>query len=171
MHARARLLIVLTLVGVGGWYGWHWMFPGDEAEIAAVLERIAASVDAEEGEGAISTLSRAAQVGRELAPDVSVDAGPPFQRVTGRESIVAAAARARATVQELEIHFPDMEIDIAPDRQTATALVVAEARFVARGEERSLEARELEIGFTRHEGDWVVATVSLVRPLQRLDGR
>lgn len=171
MRDWIRIGVILAVVGVGGWYGWHWLFLSDEAEIEAVLDRIAESVQAADDEGAIGGLARAALLGRELAPNVTIDAGPPFQRLTGRESIIATAARLRGAVRNLEIHFPDIAIDVAPDRQSAAALVTAEARFVEPGAGRGVNARELEIGFVRLNGDWVIATVSLVRPLERLDGR
>jgi hypothetical protein len=61
-------------------------------------------------------------------------------------------------------------IAIAPDRQSATAVVTAEARFDDGGT-RSMDARELELAFTRQEGTWVISAVTVVRPLERLDGR
>jgi hypothetical protein len=150
--------------------GWQWLFPSDEAQIAALLERIADGVSGGAEEGSMGRLARAASLRDEFAPDVTVDAGPPFQRIKGREAIIALAARTGGAVRNLTISFPDVAIAVASDRQSATAVVTAEARFDEDGG-RGIDARELELAFTRLEGDWVISVVTLVRPIERLDGR
>ena len=162
-----RNLVIAVAVAAGLWFGWHWLFPSDEAQIVAVLERIADGVSGGADEGDMARLARAASLRNEFAPDVTVDAGPPFQRIKGREAIIGAAARTRGSVRDLAITFPDVAIAVAPDRQSATAVVTAEARF-DEGGGRGIDARELELAFTRHEGNWVISAVTLVAPLQRL---
>jgi hypothetical protein len=162
---RRVALVVAALAGL--WIGWHWLFPGDEAQIVAVLDRIADGVSSGAEEGDMGRLARAASLRHEFAPDVTVDAGPPFQRLTGREAIIGAAARTAGVARNLSITFPDVSIAVAADRQSATAVVTAEARFDDVGGP-GLDARELELAFTRHEGHWVISAVTLVAPLQRL---
>jgi hypothetical protein len=170
MREPIRKALIAVALAAAAWYGWQWLFPGDEARIAAVLERIADAVQ-EEGSQPAAILARAARIARELAPEVTVDAGPPFERVAGREALAAAAARARSRVQNLEIRFPDMDIVVSPGRDTALARVTAEARFVSGGSGQVREARELEIGFVRREGEWLVGSVVLVRAIDRLEAR
>jgi hypothetical protein len=165
-----RNLVIAAAVGAGLWYGWHWLSPSDEAQIVAVLERIAEGVSGGADQGDVARLARAASLRNEFAPDVTVDAGPPFARLNGREAIIGAAARTSGSVRNLAITFPDVSVAVAPDRQSATAVVTAEARFDDGGR-RTLDARELELAFTRHEGNWVISAVTLVRPLDRLDER
>ena len=157
-------------VAAGLWYGWQWFFPSDEAQIVAVLERIADGVSSGTDEGDVARLARAASLRHEFAADVTVDAGPPLARINGREAIIGAAARTSGSVRNLEITFTDVSIAVASDRQSATAVVTAEARF-DEGGGRGIDARDLELVFTRHEGNWVIAAVTVVRPLDRLDGR
>jgi hypothetical protein len=166
----SRQLVLAAVAAAGLWAGWQWFFPSDEARIVAVLERIADGVSSGAEDGDIGRLARAASLRHEFAPAVTVDAGPPFQRITGREAIIGAAARTAGSIRNLSITFPDVAIAVASDRQSATAVVTAEARF-DEGGGRGLDARELELAFTRYEGDWVVSAVTLVRPLNRLDGR
>jgi hypothetical protein len=152
------------------WVGWQWLFPSDEAQIAAVLERIADGVSSGEEQGGVGRLARAAALANEFASDVTVEAGPPFERITGREAIIAVVARRAGAARNLTVTFPDVAIAVAPDRQSATAVVTAEARF-DEGGTRGIDARELELVFTRHEDTWVISAVTVVRPLERLDGR
>ncbi|HUE89041.1 MAG TPA: nuclear transport factor 2 family protein [Vicinamibacterales bacterium] len=162
-----RHLIAVVVVAAGLWFGWQWLFPSDEAQIVGVLERIADGVSSSAEDGELGRLARAASLRNQFAPDVTVDAGPPFQRLRGREAMIGAAARTSGSVRNLEITFPDVAIAIASDRQSATAVVTAEARF-DEGGGRGIDARELELGFTRHEGNWVISAVTIVQPLQRL---
>jgi hypothetical protein len=164
---RVALVIAAT---AGLWVGWQWLFPSDEAQIAAVLERIADGVSNDAEQGGVGRLARAAALANEFAVDVTVDAGPPFERITGREAIVAVVARRAGSTRNLTVTFPDVAIAVAPDRQSATAVVTAEARFDD-GETRGMDARELELAFMRQENTWVISAVTVVRPLERLDGR
>ena len=160
-------LVIVAAVASGLWFAWQWLFPSDEAQIVALLERIADGVSRGAEDGELGRLARAASLGNEFAPDVTVDAGPPFQRIKGRDAIIGAAVRTSGSMRNLEIRFPDVSVAIAPDRQSATAVVTAEARF-DEGGGRSLDARELELEFTRQEGEWVISAVTIVQPLQRL---
>ena len=166
----SKRLVLAVAAAVGLWFGWQWVFPNDEAQITAVLERIAAGVSGGAGEGSVARLTRAASLRSEFAPDVIVDAGPPFQRITGRDAIMNVVARTRGSVRNVVIAFPDVAIAVASDRLSATAVVTAEARFDEPGGQ-GRDARELDLAFTRHEGQWVISAVTLLRPLNRLDGR
>ena len=154
------------------WFGWQWLFPDDQSQIRAVFARISAIVEAsasaETGSGGIEGLARVASLQQEFAPDATVDAGAPLQRLKGRQPIVAAAARVLLAARDLELRFPDITIDVAGDRQTATAIVTAEAYFDQAGQ-RTMDARELELTFMRVEDRWVIGAVSLIQPLERLD--
>ena len=165
-----RHIVLVAVLCAGLWLGWTWLFPSDEAQIAALLERIADGVSSGASEGDVGRLARAASLRDEFAPDVLVDAGPPFQRLQGREAIIGAAARASGRVRNLDVSFPDVSIVVAPDRQSASAVVTAEARFDDESG-RVLDARELDIGFLRPDGTWMISAVTVVRPLQPLDGR
>jgi hypothetical protein len=158
--------VIVGAVAAGLWFGWQWLFPSDEAQIVALLERVAGAVSSGAGEGDVGRLARAASLRDELAPDVTVNA-PEFQWTKGREALIAAAAGMTGRVSHLTITFPEVAITITPNRQSAAALVTARAQF-DQGGGREIDARELELEFTRHEGNWVISAVTLVQPLQRL---
>ena len=170
MRNIIRLAVVVSIVASAGWYGWRWLFPSDEAAIHGVLERIAGGVEGGGPESATSRLARAAALRREFDPDVTVDAGPPFNRLSGRDAIIGTMARLNGSVRNLDVDFSEVTIHIDPDRDGATAHLIAEARFedVDGG---GFDARELDVTFTRTDGAWVVSAVTLVQPLRRLDQR
>jgi len=171
MHALVRPIIVVGVLALVAWFGWRWMFPNDEAQIRAVLDRIATAVSASAAEGEVGRLARAASLGRELDPDVVVDAGPPFQRLKGREAIIGTAARLNASIRKLDVRFSDVSVVVDPDRSAAHVTLTAEARFDKGSSGRGFDARELDVTLRRLEGAWVVSAISLVRPLQPVDGR
>ena len=149
------------------WLAWQWMFPSDESQIRQLLTRVADGVGGSGESGNIEVLAQVAALQNDFAVDATVDAGEPFQRLSGRQAIVSAAARIRVGVRNLEVRFPEVSIDVAEDREQATALVTAEARFDDE-EGRSMDARELEMGFSHVDGRWVISSVTLVQPLKRL---
>jgi hypothetical protein len=151
------------------WFGWSWFFTSDEAEIRAMLNRVREGVQDAEGAGGVEALARIAGLQNEFAVDATVDAGAPFDRLNGRQAIVAAAARVQGVAENLELQFSDVDVTLAEDRQTAAVALVAEAHFDEAGTGRVTEARELEIRCGRVEGRWVITGVTLVQPLRRLD--
>lgn len=162
--------IVLAALIAAIWFGWGWLFPDDESQIRAVLGRISHIVEetAKADAGGIEGLARVASLQEEFALDATIEAGAPLQRLKGRQPIVAAAARVLLAARNLELRFPDMAIDVEDDGETATAIVTAEAHFDDGGR-RTMDARELEMTFTRFDGRWVIAAVTLIEPLERLD--
>lgn len=164
-------LLTIAVALAALWFGSEWLFPGDERQIRAVLDRVREGIEDSDGVTGVEALARIAALQNEFSTDATVDAGPPFERLAGRQSIVAAAARVRALAHNLELHFPDVAIEVADDGQSATATVTAEARFDEPGAGRALDTRELEVGFARFEGRWVIGAVSLIQPLERLDRR
>ena len=161
------------------WFGWQWMFPSDEAEIIATLARIAAALessDASDAAGAsrsgpaVSGLGRVAALQSEFTPDAVVNAGPPFERLLGRQAIVSAAARVHVAARNLTVRFSDISVVVANDRQTARVSAVAEAEFDG-PDGRTFDARELDIQFTRHDARWVIVEVTMIQAIERLDTR
>jgi hypothetical protein len=171
MRAAIRLVVLLAVVAAAGWYGWRWMFPDDEAAIRAVLGRIAEGVSAgAAGNGNMERLARVASLRHELAPDITVDAGPPFQRLTGREAIIGTAASLSGSTRDLQVRFEDVEITVEPSRQRAEVTLTVEAR-TRDAADGGLDSRELEVIFRRVEGRWVVANVALIRALEPMGRR
>lgn len=169
MPRISRFIAALAAV-VAMWFAWGWFFPSEEARIRTVLHSIADIVSAGAAEGEMARLGRVARLRDAFHPDLSVDAGPPFRGLQGREAVLGAVARTGGMLDELDVSFSDVAIVLGEDGQAASVTLVAEARFrEGQGAGRAYEARELDVRLVRHEGRWVVADVALVgglRPLQ-----
>jgi hypothetical protein len=172
MRSAFRLIVLVAGVAAIGWYGWQWMFPDDEAAIRAVLRRIEEGVSAAGGAGTgnMDRLARAASLRHELAPDITVDAGPPFQRLTGREAIIGAAASVSGSTRDLQVRFDDVEITLDPSGERAEVTLTAEAR-TSDSADGGFDSRELEVIFRRLDDRWVVANVTLIRALKPMGER
>jgi len=166
---RPHHLLAVALAVFAGWLAWGWLFPSDEAQIRATLDRVAAAVGSDAGDGDLARLGRVAGLRQEFHPDLCVDAGPPFRELRGREAVVAAAARTGGVLRELEISFEDVVVAVDGEGLQARVSLVAEARF-REGEAagRAYEARELDIVMVRHEDRWVIREVVLVGALEPL---
>lgn len=170
MTVQRGIGAVVVLLAV--WFGWHYFFPNDEARIRDVLERIAGAASsggAEEGE--VARIARAASIRSELDPQVTVDAGPPFSQLAGRDALVGTVARLKSSVRDLEVQLDDVQVTVAADRLTARVTLTAKAHFRDERGGRALEARELDVLFRRLEGDWVVSEVAFVRALEPVPSR
>jgi hypothetical protein len=165
--------VVLIVVAVAAvWVSFEWLFPDDEARIRAVLERIADAVGGgAEQESEVARLARAASVRNQLDPQIAVDAGPPFSRISGRDAIIGTIARLDGTVDDLEVHFDDVAITVDPGGDSAKVHLTAEARYRDSAGARGFEARELDLTFRRLDGDWVLSDVAQVRTLEPITPR
>jgi hypothetical protein len=172
MRGPIRIVVLVAVVAAAAWYGWRWAFPDDEAAIRAVLSRIEEGVSAGEGagNGNMDRLARAASLRHELAPDITVDAGPPFQRLAGRDAIIGAAASVSGSRRDLQVRFEDVDITVEPSGERAEVTLSATARS-SDAADAGLDTRELEVIFRRLEGRWVVANVKLIRALDPMENR
>jgi hypothetical protein len=166
---RVAHLITAAALLIGGWMAWGWLFPSDEAQIRALLDRVAEAVSSDGSDGDLARLGRVAGLRQDVHPDLFVDAGPPFRELRGREAVIAAAARTGGAIRELDVAFVDVAITVDEDGQHGRATLVAEARFRdGDGAGRTYDARELDLQFQRYEDRWVITEVALVSGLKPL---
>lgn len=170
MRPGRTILLVVALAG-GGWLAWQWWFPGDEAQIRAVLDRIADGVGSEAGDTRLARVARATALQDELDETIVVELGPPFERLDGRQRVMGAVARVTAAMEGLEVELADVDVVVGANRQEAAVTLTAEAQFEQAGGSRGFEARELHLTFRRAEGRWVVDGVTLVRTLEPVGER
>ena len=168
MRNTIRTVALLAALAGAVTYGWRWLFPSDEAQIQAVLERIADALSGD-ADGDVNRLARAASLRNQFDPEVTIDPGPPFGALRGRDTVISTAATAHSAVRNLELSFADVTVLVDSVRRAATANLTAEARFNNVRGGRGADARALEVAFTRIDGAWVVSSVTAARPLRRFD--
>jgi ketosteroid isomerase-like protein len=155
-------IVVLALLGV--WL-WFVLFPSPEKIIRHRLEKLAHTVSFSKSEGNFSRIASAESVSGFFSTNVEVAINVPgYERQTlvGRAEITQDALASRTRVSELSVKFPDVNVTVAPDRQSATADVTVEAN-VADGKDPVVQ--EVKFTFEKTAEGWLINRVETVRPL------
>ena len=79
-----------------------------------------------------------------------------------REEITQAALIGRSRAGGLQVKFPDINITVAPDKQSAVADLTVEANIS--GEHDSM-VQEMKFTLQKTDGQWLITRVETVRTL------
>ena len=164
-----RLLLRFVLIAVAliaAYYAYRWYFPDDEALIRTRLEALAATVSHEGGGEGFATLTRAAAFGAFFTQDVVIEIGG-FAPIRGRDSVMALAAKAQVPGEGFTIRFVDVTVVVDPSGLSALAAMTATAQGRNLGDYQAIDARELEMGWRKVDGDWQIERVTTVEAIQR----
>ena len=139
-----RLLLVGVLAGAG-WWLWQRLFVTDEQRVHRQLSALAHAVET----GNLLRLEDG------IAPDYADDFG--FDKST----IIAGVRSFRAQYDALLIFITDLKIEVAPDHQTAQAVLIAKVLAKAKGAIRESEVRadRFRIYFHRTDSGWKMTRV------------
>jgi hypothetical protein len=160
-----RLFLAAAIIGVGIW-AWKRLFPGPEQVIRKELVQVAAAASITPNEAPLTKLAKAQHLASFFAndADVTVDIpNRPQQSFNGRDEIQEAAIGARALLNSLKVHFLDIDVKIAPDKQSATVHLTATADLPG---EKVPEVEELELRFKKIDRAWLIGHVETVKTLR-----
>ena len=156
--------MLAALVALGVWM-WTVLFPSPEKVIRKRLVGLANAASFSSDEGNLVRLAGAQSLGGFFSVDVQVDIDVPGhvqERLMSRQEIVQAAMAARSTVAALKVKFPDINITVAPDKQSAVADLTVEARVSGQPD---LIVQEMKFTLRKTDGKWLVTRVETVRTL------
>jgi hypothetical protein len=162
----ARIILALLVVA-GAYWLWGVLFPNPEQVVRKRLSEAAQAASFAPGQGYISKLAGAQRFADFFATnaEASIDAGGQEQHhLSGREEIFQAALSARAALNNLTVSFPNVSIEVAPDKETATADLTAEAKTSGASD---MFIEEMKFTFRRFGRDWLITRVETVQTLQR----
>jgi SnoaL-like domain len=162
-----RSVAALFLLGVlaAVFWGYRTFFPGDETKIRRLLEKIAALASFPPQEPAVTRLSKANRLSDCFAPDVSIQLDlMGFDPVTinGRDELLQLILAARSTLSSATVQFLDIHVKVEPDRQSATALLVAKGRITG---ERDFIAPEFKVRLRKMDKRWLITHAESSRSL------
>ena len=164
---RTALVVtaVLTLISCSWWQG-------DKAVIIARLNALVEQVNAHAPAG-LGSLSRAAQIGQFFTDDVIVELGRGSAPVTGRETLMAMAARLEPRTSGFTVKLIDINVLVTPNDQSADINLTAEiirkapdAGGPAASAGPSLDAREFTAIMRKVDGEWKIARLTAVDTLK-----
>lgn len=163
------MLLAAALLALAFWLG-SVLFPGPEKIIRKRLAALAADASFAGNEG---PMVRAAKIARllglfSLDAEITFDApGRGVHTLRGREDIRQAALAAQSTLSSLKLEFLDVNVTLAPDKQSAVTDLTARGRV---GGDPNAFVQEMKFTFQKIDGKWLIVRVETVKTLSRAAG-
>lgn len=165
MKRIVSIVAGVLLVALGFWL-CRELFPGDESRLRGLLSDVAKAASLKGNENPLIRLAGANRLAGFFSENVVVHidvSGLEGKEIQGRDELRQTAVAARASLQSAEVQFPDARLEIAPDRESATAEVTATADING---EKNTVVQELKVFFKKIDGEWKITRVDTVRTLQ-----
>jgi hypothetical protein len=165
MKHLLRLVLLLALIALGIW-GWGLLFPNPKKIIRTQLTKLAELASFSAKEGNIVRVANVQRLGTFFADEAQVIINVPgiesvnFHR---REELMQAAMAARSGLNGLQAEFPDMNINLSPDKQSAVVNVTLNAKIAG---QRDSIVQELKFTLNHTSGNWLITRVETVETLK-----
>lgn len=158
----AAVIVVLGVAAANRWWA------SDERAIRNQMSAIAESLTVAGGDGQLARVTRIATLRNALAPDIRVSAGqapPPgagtrmSQDIVGRDAVLGLVSRWTPPPGGSTVEFVDVQVTV--EDGGAGAQVYCTATMTSRDGtgQPAVDARELTVGFTNVDGEWLVSSV------------
>jgi len=164
MKTVFRIILLAALVALGVWL-WLVLFPGPEKIIRRRLTELARTASFSSNEGNLAHLAAAQSLAGFFATNVEINLDVPGRlqhRLMGRDEIQQAALGARSTLSGMKVHFPDINVTVAPDKQSAVADLTVEASIAG---ERDTIVQEMKVTLQKTDDGWLITRIETVRTL------
>ena len=145
--------LALSLLSACSW--WQ----GDKALISARLNALVEQVNAHSPDG-LGSLARAAQIGTFFTDDVIVELGRGSAPVTGRDTLMAMAARLEPRTSGFTVKLTDINLTAEIIRKTPASGEPAASSAP------SMDAREFAVIMRKVDGEWKIARLTAVDTLK-----
>lgn len=167
MKRAIQIVIALALIALAVW-GWMALHPSPEKIIRSRLNALAEALSFKSGSGTLSQAYNAQKVSEYFTPDVEVDVNlTGFQAISlhGRDEVMQIALAARSRLTSLKVEFPDMNVTIAADGQSAKVNLTGKGIIPG---ERDISAQEFNFNLKKVDGKWLIYHVETVRTLSAI---
>jgi hypothetical protein len=163
MKIIIRIVLLAALTALGIWL-WTVLFPSPETVIRKRLTELARTVSSSANESDLTRLAAARSVAGFFAANVELNVDLPElgQRTMDREEITQVALMARSRAGGVQVKFPDINITVAPDKQSAVADLTVETNVSG---ERDSVVQEMKFTLRKTDGQWLITRVETVRTL------
>lgn len=146
---------------------------GEESAIRERIGTIAETLSVAADEGDLGRVARLAALRTVFAPDVRVSTGgaarPGAQvpaEIVGRDAMLGLIGRWVPPPGGVEVEFVDVQVTL--DESGAIAQVYCTAKATSGTDAQPVvDARELTVGFSKIDGDWVITSVRPEETLSR----
>jgi SnoaL-like domain len=164
MKIVLRIILLVAVLAVGFWL-WTVLFPSPEKIVRKHLASLAHDVSFSADENGIIKMAHANSVADLFSSNVVINIDVPGheqQTMTGRDQVTQAALVSRQQFTSLDVKFPDVDVTVAPDKNSATADVTAEVTISG---EHDKIVQEFQFTFQKIDGQWLISEVKTVSPV------
>ena len=164
MKIFIRFALLAAAIATGVWI-WTIIFPSPEKIIRQRLAEAARDVSFNKNESLLAAVGKAQKISAFFSTNVEVNIDVPEhheQTFAGRDEIMQAIAGARASLDGLKVEFPDVNVTVAPDKQSAVADLTVKAQTDG---DKDFIWQEMKFTFQKIGGDWLITRVETVRTL------
>ena len=171
MWSIRRVLITAVVIIAAG-VGYRW-WTSDERAIRASLSEIAESLTIPVNEAGLGRVTRVAMLRNNLAPEIEIsgtaspaEGAEASQRIVGRDAALAFVGGWSPPPGGMTVEFVDMQVTVDAGRSRA---IVKSTAMVTSGtsEQATVDAREVVVGFSRIDREWLVTSARLEETLRR----
>jgi hypothetical protein len=163
--SRAILLAVLVLIGI---WAWRLFFPDPARVIRKRMLELAKTASFSGKEGLVAKAFNSETLGGFFDNDVEaiVDVpGRSQQTFNGRAELIQAAMGVRAAFGSMTIEFIDINVNVAPDKQSAEVGLTGKARVPG---ERDFFVQELKFTLKKTGREWLIKKVETIKTLSQI---
>jgi ketosteroid isomerase-like protein len=164
MKILPRLIFIVILAALAFWL-WTILFPSPQKIIRKRLLSMAGNISFSQNENNLVKMADAQHVADFFADNVTVDLTLPGrveQSTLDHEEITQAMLISRQQATDLQMKFPDINVTVAPDKNSAVADVTLDA--TVSGEHDAI-LQEVKFTFEKVNGQWLIDKVETVRVL------
>jgi hypothetical protein len=165
MKTAQRIMVLMVLAALAFWL-WTVLFPSPEKVIRQQLIHLAQGVSFSAAENNLIKMARAQVVADFFSSNVVVNINVPNheqQTLASRAEITQAVMVSRQMLSGLEVKMPDINVTVAPDKNSAMADVTVQADVSG---EHDAIVQEVKFTFERADRHWLINRVETIRTLQ-----
>lgn len=161
-----RLIIFALLLALGAVALWASRGQRDAKVIARRMTELAHIASVSAGEGNIARMTAANKLVARFNTNVVLNiqvGGRALDSISTRNDLLETILAGRAAVKQLDIDFAGFELELAPDRESATVLTTASIDF--NGEKRTA-VQEMKFRWIKVGREWLISEVHTLRDLK-----
>lgn len=164
---RIQTWLVIAILGGLAFWIFQRVFPSQEGAIRRELSGLARAASFKPNEAPLFKVANIGKLRSYFTPDVAVRVNLEqggSHMFEGRDDLMEAVALVRGKLPGLELEFLDTQVDVSPDRNSATVLLTLRYRL---GDDKEQGLQELKIALKKIERAWKVSRVENVNALTR----
>ncbi len=164
MKIAFRMVLVAALAALGVWL-WAVLFPSPDKVIRHRFAELARTASVPAGAGDLARLAAARNLAGFFSTNVEMNLDLP--RVgqlssMDREEITQMALAASSRGGGMQVKFPDINVTVAPDSQSAVVDLTVTAAIAG---EADAIVQEMKVTLRKIDGEWLITRAETVRTL------